>query len=459
MTKSGKQLLIVFLIALLLRSLVLVVAVNHPERTSSGDTASYVQPAEELLKGSGYTFPGALRTPIYPMFLALFLAVFGQDRLAIVLAQVIISALTVVLTYQAGIYLLPRRVALIGALLLAVSLESIVNPFFILSDTLFTFLFISALVTFIRYESEKRISWLFCSAMLMGLSILCRPIALYFPAAIVLLLVIVHWRRWIAMLATSLAYLLVVYVILFAWLLRNQVVVGGPILSTISNYNLLYYNVASLDASLQGIPVDQYRSVEVPLLVQNELSASGLPSTEANLDKVYRTLAMRKILANPARYALVHFRDDLQNLYPGWSTTLEILVPSENGGIQGTDVIRQEGILGTIRTYFGGQYWLVALFLPTTLILALTYIGDLAGTLLLVRSKSWFVLAVLILPIAYLLLLPGAPSNSRFRVPAMPAICLLAGMGADWIWTCLTHLKVRMIISKSKKPGTSSASP
>jgi len=46
-------------------------------------------------------------------------------------------------------------------------------------------------------------------------------------------------------------------------------------------------------------------------------------------------------------------------------------------------------------------------------------------------------LAVLIFPIAYLLLIPGAPSNSRFRLPAMPEICLMAGIGLEAAWVFL----------------------
>lgn len=441
MTKPVNNLLVIFLVALILRSLVLIVAVKYPERTISNDTSSYIQPAESLLEDHGYTFPGAQRTPIYPMFLAFFFALFGENMVFIVFAQVIVSSLTVILTYQAGVLLLPKRVALIGAFLLALSLESIINPFFILSDTLFTFLFLGATYAFLRYQSIKRISWLISSAILMGLSILCRPIALYYPVVIVLLLAMVHWKQWINILTRSLAYLAVVFAILASWMLRNQVVDGAPILSTISNYNLLFYNAASLDASLHGVSADQYRFINYPLLVQNELIEIGLPQTEANLDKVYKTLAMKIILANPVQYAIIHLKDDLQNLYPGWSTTLEILDPSEIGGIQGTEVIIQEGLSGAFHSYFGGRLWLVFLFFPFIILLVVVYLSDLVGTILLVRTKVWFTLAVLILPVAYLLLIPGAPSNSRFRLPAMPEICLIAGIGIDWAWGRLNHYR------------------
>jgi 4-amino-4-deoxy-L-arabinose transferase-like glycosyltransferase len=438
MSKHLKSLWVIFLIALILRSLVLIVAIQHPQRTISNDTPSYIRPAESLLEGHGYSFPGVLRTPLYPMFLAFFFALFGENLVIIVLAQVIVSALTVVLTYQVGILLLPRRAALIGAFLLALSLESIIDPFFILTDPLFALLFLGAAYAFLRYRSAGRISWLISSAILMGLSILCRPIAIYYPVAVIILLAMLHGKHWVNLFTKSLVYLAVLAAVLAAWFVRSQVVDGAPILSTISNYNLLFYNVASLDTSLHGGNVNQYRD-SYSLLVQKALDDKGLPRTEANLDGVYKTLAVKKILANPVQFAIVQVKDDLQNLLPGWANILQILAPTGQVGIQGTDVLKQGGLSGVYQTYFGGRLWLMVLILPFIILLGAVYLSDLVGTIFLVRTKGWFTLAVLVLPVAYLMLIPGAPSNSRFRIPAMPELCLLAGIGIDWIWGRLSR--------------------
>jgi hypothetical protein len=183
-------------------------------------------------------------------------------------------------------------------------------------------------------------------------------------------------------------------------------------------------------------------------LVQGELIKMGLPQTEANLDKVYKTLAIKKILTNPVQYTIIHLRDDLQNIYPGWSTTLEMLAPSGNGGIQGTQVLNQKGLSGAFQTYFGGRLWMVFLFAPFMILLVVVYFNDLIGIILLVRTKVWFTTAVLMLPIAYLLLIPGAPSNSRFRLPAMPEICLIAGIGRDWTWALINRYMYSDKVSK-----------
>jgi len=52
----------------------------------------------------------------------------------------------------------------------------------------------------------------------------------------------------------------------------------------------------------------------------------------------------------------------------------------------------------------------------------------------IVRERKWFALAILLFPMVYLMLIPGAPSEPRFRVPAMPYFCLLAGLGMEIIF-------------------------
>ena len=438
MSKATKNILLVLLLALILRSLVLLVALKFPERIISSDTPTYLHPANSLLEGHGYTFPGALRTPIYPMFIALIYLAFGNHPVSIVAVQVVVSALNVLLTYWTGILILPKRVSLMGAFLLATSLESIVEPFFILTDTLFTFLFLGAVYTFLRYQTTRRTNWLISSAILIGLSILCRPIAIYYPVAVVILLCLFRKDTWFRAVSNSLMYLAVVFVVLVAWFVRSEILDGAPILSTIANYNLLFENAASLESSLYGGTFVQYKA-SYPQAVQNRLEELNLPPTEANLDKVYKALGEEKIMSHPLKYMLVHLRDDLKNFLPGWASTLQMLTPSGQVGIQGVTVLKSRGLSGVFQAYFGGKLWIFFLLLPFTVLLGLVYLGDILGMLSLAGQKQWFVLVMLMIPAAYLLLIPGAPSNSRFRLPAMPEMCLMAGIGLEAAWAFLSR--------------------
>jgi hypothetical protein len=64
----------------------------------------------------------------------------------------------------------------------------------------------------------------------------------------------------------------------------------------------------------------------------------------------------------------------------------------------------------------------------------MTYLGAVIGCLVLAGRKSVYALALLLLPLIYLLILPGAASNPRFRIPVMPYLCLLAGVGIVFLY-------------------------
>jgi hypothetical protein len=149
--------------------------------------------------------------------------------------------------------------------------------------------------------------------------------------------------------------------------------------------------------------------------------------------RLYSEWGRRIILDRPWQYLVVHLKSDLNSLLPNVTEFLELLGLTR--GDRGTlSVLNQYGLWAAVRHYFGGQMWLPWLLLPLIALLGLTYLGALLGVLHLARSRAWWTLAVLGLPIVTFLLLPGAPSHPRFRVPVMPYMCLLAGVGATTAW-------------------------
>ena len=90
--------------------------------------------------------------------------------------------------------------------------------------------------------------------------------------------------------------------------------------------------------------------------------------------------------------------------------------------------------MAAISHYFADQVWLLGLFAPAIALLAITYLADLIGMGRLIKRRKWFTFCMLVLPLLYLMLIPGAPSNQRFRVPALPYITLLASYGLIITW-------------------------
>jgi len=421
----------ILLIGLALRVLLFALAVAHPEHTFLPDSQSYLAPALKLLSTGLYPADEAYRTPLYPLLIALVYFLGGTNSLLVILVQVFLGTLVVFLTYRLGARILPRTAALIGALLIAIDLGAVTNVSYILTETFFTFLLIASILAWVNAIQQDKTSWLILSAALLGLSTLCRPIALYFPVLLAAGLLFVERRAWLGLLRRMAIFIGVFVLVLLPWVVRNELLIGLPTVTSISNYNLLFYNAASLDASLRRISEADDRAILQARLLQ-VLSEQGWADTVANRDRAEQTLALQIITRQPVRYVYLHLKSDLNSLLPDVTELTEITGLTVGG--KGTlRVLNQQGLGAAIRNYFGGSTWLIWALSPFIILLGLTYLTDLAGCVMLVRRRSWFPLAALILPIAYFLLIPGAASLPRFRVPVGPYICLLAGMGVHGI--------------------------
>lgn len=422
----------IVLLAFLLRAVLLQVAAGHIARAFQPDSQTYIDPAIKLISGGGYPADSAWRTPVYPLFIAIIYWIGGQNPILIVAAQGFVGTLTALLSYLLGIKVVSRPAALLGTFLLAVSVESITSVFYLLTETLFTFLFLAGMIAWMNGYRDRNKLWLTAAAILMGLSALCRPVAVYFPLILTLGLLLKKGIRWTRRMIHAALFLGLFLLCLVPWIVRNIYVVGSPTISTISNYNMLFYEAASLEANLRHVSETQVRE-EYTNRVAQVLAERGWADNEGNRSRVDSLLARQIILAHPIRFIYVHLKSDLNGLLPDVTGLTEILGATVGG--KGTlSILNQYGILAAIRNYFGGQTWLLGLLLPLIIFAALVYIFALDGAVEILCHRSWFTLSILVMPVLYFLILPGAASLPRFRVPVMPYICLLAGAGLQAAW-------------------------
>lgn len=438
-----RPLMLVLLVALTLRLALSLVALPHPERAFSPDTASYLDFANRILSGQGWEYPSAIRTPVYPLFLAGVMAVAGETAFLIILAQILVSLANIGLTYWLASEIFDAKVALLSALLLAVSMESITHAFYLLTETLFTFLFL--LSTVFLWRAKRTASWKLSlvAGIFLGLGILTRPLVLYYPwlASAFLFLDPAPLQK---RLANTLLFLASCGLVLAPWMARNEVVIGRPVVSTITENNLLYYNAATLQARDTGKNEDVVRQ-ELSARVTQTLQARGLANNEANRSEVEGELARQILLADPVRYAAIHLKSDLNSLLPD-TDLLEIV--GLNAGQSGTlNVLKQEGLIPAIRHYFGGRLWMITILLPAILLLGIVYLGWGIAAIQMIWERRFLPLFFLSLPVFYCLFLPGSPSNPRFRVPVMPMIVILSSVG---LYALAGYLRTRYARSQGK---------
>lgn len=434
MSSFFRRALGIFLVALFFRVAMLVIVYEHPERILFPDSYGYVQLATNILKGNGFSIeenppytPSAFRTPVYPLFIAWVYALFGENPLEVAIVQVLISAITPVLAYFLGLRLFSERAAWWGGLFLAISLGPIVYSVFILTETLFTLLLSGAVLLLAVYHDQNQKGWIIGGGVLTGVAILCRPVAIFYPLTALFLVWLIHKGHCRQFLSAAFNFFVGVTLVVTPWIIRNTWSIGVPTLTTASG-NVLFWYAVALEADLKEISYTQAQG-NISRKWSEELLKRGETDNETLGIRRYGELGAKMLLANPGRYFYIHLKNDLYSFLPNGTEFLELLGVTQGG--KGTlSVLNQKGLRTALHHYFGKDLWLIWPMMPWFALLGLIYIACIIGIVALLKQHQWFIFALLSLPVVFLLLIPGPLNNPpRFRVPAMPYICLLAGAG------------------------------
>jgi 4-amino-4-deoxy-L-arabinose transferase-like glycosyltransferase len=228
---------------LILAAVLRIVWVLYAAREPQGlhDQLLYILSAGQIADGNGYQFPDAGSTAYYPVgypaalggvfFLVKHTPIPDNFILAGAFFNVFLGVATVALVYQVGRRLFGTAVGLLAALWLAVFPNLVFHTATFLTEMLFNFLVMAALVVLLSANwREERVGWgrLLIFGALLGLSALVRPISLLFlPLLLIVWLVAgFGWRRSLGYTAAVLA---VTVAVIAPWTVRNIVVMDAPI--------------------------------------------------------------------------------------------------------------------------------------------------------------------------------------------------------------------------------------
>lgn len=215
-------------------------SVDAPLRADAGDYFSYafnLRHHAVFSRDKSFAAPGgpdgrvqpdALRAPGYPFFLMAFASDLPTNAtiLAVTLAQALLGVLILPLTFVLARQCLNNAWSLLPMLLVAISPQLVNCGVYVLTESLFTFLFIAAATCMAVQLRRSGSHWLVVvSGMLFGAAALTRPTLNY----LVPFLVVGMWpalernRRlgWALALAAGFAAVTV------PWALRNFIVLGG----------------------------------------------------------------------------------------------------------------------------------------------------------------------------------------------------------------------------------------
>jgi 4-amino-4-deoxy-L-arabinose transferase-like glycosyltransferase len=381
------------------------------------DEHDFVNIALGLAHGDEYLSAPQRANPVLSFFLASIYRLLGFGYLVPRLLQSVIGALTVSIVFTLAQRLFDRRVALLAGLGAALypPLIYICGVFYV--ECLFTTLLaLSVYLLYLSAQSRGRrfLSLLICSGVVIGITVLCRPIFLVFLPFAVFFIVCSYHGTPTRKIASAMALVMITCVAILPWTLRNYALYGRILLVATGSGSFLWRGNNELakadtdDRYLQPGAGDVWltRLQALPPAPQSALlqKYSDVQRDIQELDEIDRDrylqgLALAFMWEHPTQ-SLALFVQKVRTLYTAFTE------------------VRTEH-----RDFFKSKQRvaLSLLFYPT---LGLAIIGMLYGL------RQWRKYLILYLPILSLTLAYGLlTSATRFRIPFEPYLLIFASYG------------------------------
>lgn len=392
---------------------------DKPSAAHLYDTQTYTTPADSLLREGRFLGedgkPDSERTPGYPVFLVLHRALTDSPRFP-GFTQCLLDSASAALTADAAMLLVPHPLAWTAGLLYALDPVAATHAPLLITEPLFVFLTVLCSWLLLRAKGPGAAAG---AGLLLGLSVLTRPVSVYLwlPWSLALLALWGTKRRlWV--LAFALSSVLPVGL----WCARNASVFGAFELSSMSGMNLYYWEGGAILAAVEGKSFAETRGrlerEDAPLAAEQDPFESS---------RRMRGLFKPILMAHPGTALRLHAMAGLKMLLgPGTDQLASVWWPGEpkpDAPVTDAHKLAGAGTLAHLRRH-------PVLWLPlavTALLLGLTYGGALLGTIRLTLAGKPEGAALFLLPAAYLLALSSwSFAYYRFRIPMIPLLAVLA---------------------------------
>ncbi len=262
--------MVIFLLGAVLRAgLLMWSADNHPASLYDDDSYGYIQLSQNVLEHRGFSeathtpyFPNSFRTPGYPMFLLLNKIVFSNYFAALVL-QIILSLVIAYMIILIADAYLTIEIGLIASTIFLLMPFSVMAPLRYLTQILFTTLLMIAVWFWLLYLERRRSFFFYTAALLLPLTALVRPIAMFLYAPFLASLFFLFIKKRVSLrdaFVKGLLLILIFFAVLAPWMLRNYKVFGHFQLSSITPAFLYFYEAPAVYAIAHKVSFAEARA-------------------------------------------------------------------------------------------------------------------------------------------------------------------------------------------------------
>jgi 4-amino-4-deoxy-L-arabinose transferase-like glycosyltransferase len=373
------------------------------------DSVDYLSLAARLAHDGRYASPGAIfpadlnRPPGYPVLLALtnVLAHISLQRVALI--QILLgAAFAGGLTCVVGRWL-GSRYGLVAGLAMALDWSTVLYTPLILADALFAMVFATGIALVVSCLVRRSMRDAVLGGAALGLATLLKPAGIVALIAVALAICVKPRANWRAV-----PTIIVCGLVVLPWAVRNDDRYGIFTLSTIDTVNLYFYTA-------EGVAHEPLFFRQPPALSAADLALPRFREARGNasqLNSRLRSQAWEEIRSHLPKAVL-------QEL---WGVLHVVLGTGKDTLANSTRDQRIPAVIGTVLPL--GQ-------------LLLMWLLAVVGTVTAWRRRTIqrTVLVLLVAATLAIILPAGGPvGNSRFRLPVMPIVCVLAALGWGALW-------------------------
>jgi len=368
----------------------------------SGGAFEFGHIAENLVAGNGFAFdfyghfpngPTAFMAPVYPFILAGYMYLFGSNLIGMAFIQIFVTGVAI---WGFGLFaarLSGPVVGVITAAIFAFYPEMIFMPLKYVSEPWLLLLTAFFLLTGMEYFRTGKNRYIFLAGVLAGLAALTKESSLFYPAGLMLWVLLRKGWSYKLVKDTFLIFL-VMFVVIAPWTVRNYVVFGEFIpIRTNFWVNFWRGNHPGATGSARGYDKDLIDFSMDPDYA--ERIDKQLVGNEIDRERVYRDFALEFVRENPGKYVELCLR----RLLFYW--TIDPTHPLTGNPL----------------------YWVPWILLVITASIGVYAVRDRW------QDYSFWYLLIIVMTAVYslMLVLP------RYRIPLIPGLIMLASEGIYWL--------------------------
>lgn len=442
---NNKAFLVLFSLLYIMLSLILYSYVTH--KTAHFDEDSYAYHHYALRFFEHNTFLDQQHPKIqrftwpYPLFLALLYKIFTPRIFPVIFLQIGMSILTGLFLFLLVKRLFNALTARLSFILFTLNLGFLVFPQFLLMETILVFFLVIFLERFTAYIIHPTITSLTTAMFMLGISVLIKPVALYYIIFIVFGILSFQKTHNFSKITALILALLCFYTPLVAYKITNGLTVGTYTISTSDEVNLYLW----LWPKVRAQENNSSFNVEVQKIML-------MFNTNIN---VTRNLFWNHFLKKPFSFIKVWSIGIIKTCFGLFLSNLKVLLYQN---FRGTDL----SFFSTGGTLPQRIHAYIATGIHNPLIIMLGYFEALYHIIIyvlglialwtLIIQKRWSTLYLASTYIFYFALVTGHDGCSRYRLTFEPILIMLAAFG---LYVCVQWYrntqKTAIIILRDQK--------